>query len=67
MSTSNLTVIARPYAVAAFEYAVAENAIADWQAMLDAAALIVKDAAVQKLMMNLMCLFKQVTGLFVDC
>ncbi|MDP4530175.1 F0F1 ATP synthase subunit delta [Alkalimonas delamerensis] len=40
---SNLTNIARPYAKAAFDYAVEQKQLADWQQMLTFAAEVAKD------------------------
>lgn len=44
------TTIARPYAKAAFEYALAQHALPQWSAMLGAAALIVQDSQLQPLL-----------------
>lgn len=43
---SNLTIVARPYAKAAFDFAVAQNALAAWADMLFFAAEVAKDNAV---------------------
>lgn len=50
--TGKLTTLARPYAVAAFEYAVAHNVVSSWEAMLDAAAEVTRNAAVSRLLTN---------------
>jgi F-type H+-transporting ATPase subunit delta len=43
---SELTTIARPYAKAAFEFAVEKNAVADWNEMLDFAAQVASNEQV---------------------
>lgn len=50
MNTGKVTTIARPYAIAAFEFATAENALLAWETMLQAASSVVQDASVQKLL-----------------
>lgn len=50
--TANFTSIARPYALAAFEYAIANNVLSDWSAMLNQAALIATDTQLGQLMAN---------------
>ena len=40
---SELTTVARPYAKAAFDFAVEQNAIAKWQEMLSFAAEVSKN------------------------
>jgi len=49
---SAYTTIARPYAKAAFEYAVEKNAIADWGFFLKIAGTIVRDRRVHVLLQN---------------
>jgi F-type H+-transporting ATPase subunit delta len=44
--------IARPYALAAFEYARDKQQLADWKAFLANAALVAKDPAAAKLLAN---------------
>src|SRR3990167_10246150 len=66
MTTGRMTTIARPYAVAAFEYASAKNALSTWEAMLDAAALLTQDAAVQQLLTNPKITTKELTELYCD-
>lgn len=46
------TTVARPYAKAAFEYALQHNALAQWSDMLRYAALIVEDEHVRPLLMH---------------
>ena len=47
---SELTTIARPYAKAAFDYAVENNAVPQWQDMLFFAAEVAKNDSVQELL-----------------
>lgn len=44
--------LARPYAKAAFEYAVANNEVQDWSSMLQTVAAMVKDIRVHKIISN---------------
>ena len=44
---SELTTIARPYAKAAFEFAVEQSAVEKWTEMLNFAAEVVKNETVQ--------------------
>lgn len=44
--------IARPYAVAAYEFATSERDVAAWEKMLTTAAIIAKDRQMQKLLKN---------------
>lgn len=46
----SLTTIARPYAKAAFDYAVENKAVADWQNMLFFAGEVTKDATMSELL-----------------
>ncbi|OGT40935.1 MAG: ATP synthase F1 subunit delta [Gammaproteobacteria bacterium RIFCSPHIGHO2_12_FULL_38_14] len=47
---SNLTHIARPYALAAFEYARFSSQLLSWKAFLQSASTITKDKTIQKLL-----------------
>lgn len=47
---SELTTIARPYARAAFDYALEQNRIEDWQAMLIFATEVVKNPSIAELL-----------------
>lgn len=49
MSTEQLTTFARPYALAAFEYALAKEDLSSWENMLQTAALIAQDKAIANL------------------
>jgi F-type H+-transporting ATPase subunit delta len=61
---SELTTIARPYARAAFDYAVEQNRIEDWQAMLVFAAEVAKNESIVQLL-NGSANAEQVTDIFV--
>ena len=50
MMTGKMTTIARPYAVAAFEFALKNNALPAWEAMLNSASLVTQDKSVQQLL-----------------
>lgn len=50
--TGSMTTIARPYATAAFEYALQKNALQTWDEMLSSAGLVAKDKAVVALLSN---------------
>lgn len=63
---AELTTIARPYAKAAFEYALEKNALAKWSEMLQLAATIAMDAGVQALLTNPRVTGSQLTELFQD-
>lgn len=49
---SAYTTIARPYAKAAFEYAVEKNAIAEWEFFLKVAGMIVRDQRMHAVLQN---------------
>lgn len=51
---SNVTTIARPYAKAAFDYAVENNAVAQWQEMLVFAGEVAKNESVKELLTGAM-------------
>lgn len=50
MMTEKLTTIARPYALAAFEYALDKNDLAGWETMLKTAAQIAQDNSMLSLL-----------------
>ncbi|SRR5579883_25146 len=52
MMTEQLSTIARPYALAAFEYALDKNDLAGWEGMLSDAALVVKNKTMKGLLQN---------------
>lgn len=51
---SELTTVARPYAIAAFDYAVENKKVAEWQSMLNFAAEVAKHEAVKQLLSSAM-------------
>ena len=50
MSTGKFTTLARPYALAAFEYATAKNALLEWDTMLKNGATMVQDPTMSLLL-----------------
>ncbi|MBI2381836.1 MAG: F0F1 ATP synthase subunit delta [Gammaproteobacteria bacterium] len=63
---AELTTIARPYAKAAFEHALAGNALTQWSGMLQLAAVIAADSGVQALLGNPRISSSQLAELFHD-
>ncbi|ENY72365.1 F0F1 ATP synthase subunit delta [Aeromonas diversa CDC 2478-85] len=61
---SELTTIARPYAKAAFDFAVEQKAIAQWQEMLEFAALVAENDTVAALISGAMAA-DQLANVFV--
>ncbi|MFC0308650.1 F0F1 ATP synthase subunit delta [Gallibacterium trehalosifermentans] len=49
---SEFTTIARPYAKAAFDFAIEHNQLAQWQTMIDFAAAVVTDDKMQNLLVS---------------
>ncbi|MES2217602.1 MAG: F0F1 ATP synthase subunit delta [Pseudomonadota bacterium] len=49
IDSGKMTTIARPYAAASFEYAIAHQALPAWETFLQSAASITNDAAIKKL------------------
>lgn len=66
MMTSKLNLMARPYAVAAFEYAVACNKVAAWAMMLNTASLVAQDPLVKRWLMHPQVTSEQLGKLFCD-
>ncbi len=66
MKTGKMTTIARPYAIAAFEYASAHNAIPEWEAALNAGAVLSDDVSVQRLLTNPKVSLTQIGELYSD-
>lgn len=64
--TGNFTSIARPYAMAAFEYALAKNALPAWEVFLKNAAMIARNSSALQVMMNPEIKRSQVAALFSD-
>lgn len=50
MSNEDMTTIARPYAMAAFEYALAKQELPGWETMLKSAAALAEDKSVARLL-----------------
>lgn len=63
---AELTTIARPYAKAAFEFALTNHALASWSGMLQLAAVIAADADVRSLLGNPRLGSGQLAELFHD-
>lgn len=66
MITGELTTIARPYAKAAFETALANNALSEWEGMLRSAATLAEQRQVHLLLSNPEMSSHRLTELFVD-
>ncbi len=47
-----MTTLARPYAIAAFDYALQKNSLSAWKTMLSSAALLVEEKEVVRLLSN---------------
>lgn len=61
---SDMTTIARPYAIAAFEYALQKNALPAWEGMLRSAALLVEQKAIATLLASPTVPRKKIADLF---
>jgi F-type H+-transporting ATPase subunit delta len=66
MKLTKMTTIARPYALAAFEYALDQDALSAWEAMLDAASLLTEDQSVQHLLTSPNITSEQIANLYCD-
>lgn len=66
MSTEQLTTLARPYALAAFENALAHEDLASWGNMLQSAAMIAENPAIAKLFNSPHVAPEQLSDLFCD-
>ncbi len=66
MTQTKMTTIARPYAVAAFEFALDKNALPAWETMLDAASLVTQDASLQQLLTSPAVTSRQLASLYCD-
>lgn len=66
MITGELTTIARPYARAAFEYALAQHALPKWEGMLLSAATLVAQDKIKLLLCSPDISSKQLVELFSD-
>lgn len=63
---ANTLTLARPYALAAFECALENKAIADWEGMLTAAADVARNKSVAQLLMDPLLTSKQLIALFSE-
>lgn len=66
MTTEKLTTIARPYALAAFEYAQEKSELPAWESMLKMAAIIAQDTEMTLLLQRPGVSSKQLAELFCD-
>jgi F-type H+-transporting ATPase subunit delta len=66
MITGELTTIARPYASAAFEYALAKHALPEWEGMLLSAATLVEQDEINLLLSSSEMSSSQLAELFSD-
>lgn len=66
MKLTNMTTLARPYAIAAYEFALTQHALPAWEAMLDAASLLTQDAHVQRLLASPAVTTSQLASLYCD-
>src|SRR5579862_5132829 len=64
--TGSMTTLARPYATAAFEYALQKNALPSWDGMLASAALLAKDKDVLSLLASPTVPKKKMADFFCD-
>jgi F-type H+-transporting ATPase subunit delta len=64
MISGNLTTLARPYASAAFEYALENDALSEWDEMLKNAAYIVENPAIKTLLRSPAVTAEQMVDLF---
>ncbi len=65
MAIANTT-LARPYAKAAFEYAVEHNQLADWARMLNVLAVLASDPKMKDLIHHPLVTKEELTTLFTD-
>lgn len=66
MNTEKLATIARPYALAAFEYALDKKELSDWEAFLNKAAAVMQTKEVQFLLQNPEVRQQEIGTLFCD-
>lgn len=66
MMTGNFTSIARPYALAAFEFALAKNALPAWEELLKTAATVANDPLIIQFMASPDVDKDQLASLFCD-
>src|SRR5689334_8955229 len=61
---ANLSSIARPYALAAFEYAQTNQCLSEWQTFLDAAAIMTKQPEMIRLLENPLMASSQILQIY---
>lgn len=66
MTSGKLTTIARPYVAAAFECALAKNALPAWETLLKAAATITEDSAAHVILATPGITSKQLADFYCD-
>jgi F-type H+-transporting ATPase subunit delta len=66
IDSGKMTTIARPYAAAAFEYAMAKKALPAWETFLQSAASITNDAALQEMFASPAVSKKALADLYCD-
>jgi F-type H+-transporting ATPase subunit delta len=66
MTTENYTSIARPYAMADFEYALAKKALPAWEELLQTAAVVAQDPLMVRFMASPEVTKAQLADLFCD-
>jgi F-type H+-transporting ATPase subunit delta len=66
IDSGKLTTIARPYAAAAFEYALAKKALPAWEMLLQSAASITRDPSIKKLLVSPKAAKKALGDLYCD-
>lgn len=66
MSNEDMTTIARPYAMAAFEYALAKQEIPEWETMLKSAASLTEDKNVARLLTSPNVSAEKLANLFCE-
>jgi F-type H+-transporting ATPase subunit delta len=63
---ADMTTLARPYAMAAFDYALQKNSLSEWKVMLSSAALLVEEKEIVRLLSNPEILRKNTADLCCD-
>ena len=63
---AELSTMARPYAKAAFEYALSSEALGDWSKMLETAASVAEQPKVAELLASPSATSEQLSSIFID-
>ena len=66
MMTGNFTSVARPYAIAAFEFALEKKSLPAWDEMLQTAAVVAQDQLIKRFMASPEVAKMQLAELFCD-